>query len=95
MEAKAHLVKMVVDANSLECMQHVANLMGIKIEILATSGNRYSYRGGEGEGTSIVPMGCNYIAINAGDKLKTFWDKVSVEKTKRRLIWEAANPITN
>ena len=81
-------VKMVVDSASLGVMQFVASKMGVDIKVSARPGQRYSSRGGEG--TSIVPRGYSHIIVNPGtDQIKTFWEKVSQEKSKRRLAAEA------
>lgn len=84
---------MVVDSASLGVMQFVGSKMGVAIKVSARAGQRYSSRGGEG--TSIVPKGYSHIVVNPGtDQIKTFWEKVSQEKTKRRLILEATTPAT-
>jgi len=91
MDSASWSVKMIADASSLSLMQEISEQIGATIEIIAKSGGRYSYRGGEG--TSIVPKGSCFVCINAGNKIKTFWDLVSKEKTKRHLVWLAANPV--
>jgi len=83
------IVKMVVDDWSLESMNFIAKSMGVTIEVLASQGESYSYRGGIG--SSLVPDNHKYILINPGThKIGDFWTKVMVEKTKRRLVLEAA-----
>lgn len=91
MDSASWSVRMIVDELSLEIMQQISAKMDTTIEIIAKGGDRYSYRGGEG--TSLVPQGSNFVCINAGNKIKAFWDLVAKEKTRRRLIWEAAHPI--
>lgn len=91
MDTEEWPVKMVTDWESLESMKHVGDTMGVRIEIIAKAGKRYSNRGGEG--TSLVPKGCNYVSIHAGGKMRLFWDLVCKEKTKRRLAWLAAHPL--
>lgn len=82
-------VKLVVDLGSLTVMQFVGDKMGVMIDISAKAGQRYSSRGGEG--TSVVPKGYCHVVVNPpADKMKEFWEKVSQEKTKRRLILEAS-----
>ena len=89
MDALIYSVRMVVDSASLGIMQFVGEKMGVNIKVSARAGQRYSSRGGEG--TSIVPKGYSHIVVNPGtDQIKTFWEKVSQEKTKRRLILEAS-----
>ena len=89
MDALIYSVRMVVDATSLGIMQFVGDKMGVDIKISARAGQRYSSRGGEG--TSIVPKGYSHIVVDPGtDQIKTFWEKVSQEKSKRRLAAEAS-----
>lgn len=89
MDAIIYSVRMVVDSASLGIMQFVGDKMGVDIQISAKAGQRYSSRGGEG--TSIVPRGYSHVIVNPGtDQIKSFWEKVSQEKTKRRLIAEAS-----
>ncbi len=90
MDSSIWSVRMIADEDSLKIMQQVGKNIGARIEILAKGGTRYSYRGGEG--TSLVPDNSNYICIHAGNQIKDFWEKVSKEKTKQRLIWLAAHP---
>lgn len=93
MDAVLYSVRMVVDAASLSVMQFVANKTGVAIDISARAGQKYSNRGGLE--TSIVPQGYSHIVVNPGtDTLKDFWEKVSREKTKRRLILEASAAVT-
>jgi len=81
-------VKMVVDSASLVVMQFVADKMGVVINISAKAGQRYSNRGGDC--ISIVPVGYCHVIVNPGtDRIKDFWERVSKEKTKRRLILES------
>ena len=88
MVSQVYLVRMVVDVNSLGVMQYVADKTAVKVKVLAKAGQRYSSRGGEN--TSIVPKGYCHILVDQGtDRIKNYWNKVSHEKTKRRLILEA------
>lgn len=83
---------MVVDLESLGIMEFIAAKTGVVIKVTAKAGERYSSHGGEG--TLVVPDGYVHISVNPGNtKINDYWDKVCVEKTKRRKIWEAANPI--
>ncbi len=86
-------IKMIADMNSLDIMKFVASKMGVTINVLAKVGQKYSNRGGES--SLVVPKNNSHIVIDAGNKKRTndFWAQVSTEKTKRRLIWEAANPL--
>lgn len=89
MDALIYSVRMVVDSASLGIMQFVGDKMGVNIKVSARAGQRYSSRGGEG--TSIVPKGYSHVVVNPGtDQIKTFWEKVSQEKSKRRLAAEAS-----
>ena len=88
-DALIYSVRMVVDSASLGVMQFVADKMGVDIDISARAGQRYSSRGGDC--TSVVPKGYCHVTVNpVTDQIKDFWDKVSKEKTRRKLVLEAS-----